>query len=69
MRTPLHHRTRAAVIRRDDLVCGICKGAIDEMEAIHIDHIVPVAKGGSDDLSNLQSAHALCNLKKGARTT
>ena len=32
-----------------------------------LDHIVPRARGGSDDPSNLQPAHRVCNLRKGAR--
>lgn len=32
-----------------------------------IDHIVPLAKNGTDDESNLQLACGRCNRKKGAR--
>lgn len=32
-----------------------------------LDHIVPRSRGGSDDPSNLQPAHRICNLRKGAR--
>lgn len=31
-----------------------------------LDHIVPRARGGSDELGNLQPAHRICNLRKGA---
>ncbi|MFC6197572.1 HNH endonuclease [Ponticaulis profundi] len=31
------------------------------------DHIRPRAKGGHDDESNLQLAHAACNKRKGSR--
>lgn len=31
-----------------------------------VDHIVPLAAGGTDDRSNLQIAHLFCNLYKGA---
>lgn len=32
-----------------------------------VDHIVPLARGGSHSADNVQSAHLLCNLRKGAR--
>jgi 5-methylcytosine-specific restriction endonuclease McrA len=33
----------------------------------HVDHHVPLAKGGSNDRSNLRLLHKKCNLEKGAR--
>lgn len=57
---------RQLVIERDGLVCGICKGEV-EPHLLEIDHIHPVSLGGTNDLDNLQVAHALCNRKKGAR--
>jgi hypothetical protein len=33
----------------------------------HVDHVVPWAKGGQNDLDNLQLLLAECNLAKGAR--
>jgi 5-methylcytosine-specific restriction endonuclease McrA len=33
----------------------------------HIDHYVPLAKGGTNDRSNLRLLHKKCNLTKGAR--
>jgi 5-methylcytosine-specific restriction endonuclease McrA len=36
---------------------------------LHIDHLVPVANGGSDDIENVKPAHAVCNLKKGNKET
>ena len=52
-------------IERQDGKCGICG---DQLAGeIHIDHIIPRALGGPDTLDNLQAAHAVCNLRKGAR--
>ncbi len=31
-----------------------------------VDHIIPHAKGGTDDPSNLQAAHMTCNKSKNA---
>jgi hypothetical protein len=57
---------RAKVIERDGLVCGICDGEV-ELADVHIDHIHPVSRGGTDDLDNLQVTHSACNIAKAAR--
>lgn len=55
--------------------CHICKKEID-MEAprhtakkgwefsFHIDHVVPISKGGPDSIDNVRPSHAKCNLAK-----
>ena len=49
--------------------CVLCNGLMDAgaPETIHVDHIVPLAKGGSNDRANLQAVHAACNLAKGEK--
>lgn len=32
---------------------------------LHLDHVIPLSKGGHDLASNVMPAHALCNLRKG----
>ena len=54
--------TREVVLARDGYLCLECG-----QPAQHVDHIVPVEKGGSDALSNLQSLCAKHNLQKGNR--
>jgi 5-methylcytosine-specific restriction endonuclease McrA len=34
---------------------------------LHIDHLIPIAKGGPDILDNVRPAHAFCNLSKGTK--
>ena len=46
-------------------MCGICQRPLGG--EVHIDHIIPKSRGGSDDDSNLQLAHAQCNLAKSDR--
>lgn len=53
------------VIARDGYVCQLCGGDVDPLD-MHLDHIKPWSKGGPSTVSNLQVAHALCNMKKGA---
>ena len=47
--------------------CGICGDLIMVYDQVHFDHIVPLAKGGAHAMANIQVAHAMCNIKKGAR--
>lgn len=35
--------------------------------SLHIDHVIPISKGGADALENVKPAHGLCNILKGAR--
>lgn len=47
-------------------VCGICKGYVEPSD-FHVDHVIPLAKGGVHGYINTQPAHPLCNLRKGDR--
>jgi 5-methylcytosine-specific restriction endonuclease McrA len=52
-----------------DRKCVLC-GAAPELDSdvrLHVDHIVPRSKGGSNDMSNLQALCAECNLGKSNR--
>jgi len=42
--------------------CGICKKPIDG--EYHLDHIIPLSKGGEHSEGNLQLAHPFCNQSK-----
>ena len=49
--------------------CEICRMHASLQGAeFHIDHVVPTAKGGSDEEANLQLACPSCNLSKSDRT-
>lgn len=52
-----------AVFARDGHTCLAC-GTSDRLT---VDHILPVSKGGADDLDNLQTLCHSCNARKGAR--
>ena len=58
--------TRLRIFQRDGWHCQVqlscCTGA-----ATQIDHIVQLAKGGSDEDSNLRAACSPCNLARGDR--
>ena len=47
-------------------ICGICGKQIDSFDEMHVDHVIPLSRGGKDILANLQLTHAKCNLEKGS---
>lgn len=58
-------RLRFEVLRRDNHACRYCGAAAPEAK-LTVDHVVPVALGGSDEPSNLVAACADCNSGKSA---
>lgn len=66
-RSPVSPAKRHKVLDRDGWVCHLCGKRIASAADAHVDHVVPVAAGGSSDLNNLRAAHARCNLRRGAR--
>ena len=56
---------RFSVFSRDAFTCVYC-GAADV--ALHCDHVIPLSRGGSNDMRNLATACEACNTSKGART-
>ena len=51
-------RLVAQVVERDGTVCWLC----GKPGATSADHVVPVSRGGRDELANLRAAHLRCNL-------
>jgi 5-methylcytosine-specific restriction endonuclease McrA len=45
--------------------CGICGEFIEG--DFHVDHVIPLSKGGMHGYVNVQPAHPKCNLSKGAK--
>lgn len=59
-------RTRMEVLKRDRFTCSYC-GHHPPDVLLEVDHIVPRAAGGSDDMANLITACADCNRGKADR--
>ena len=55
------------LMRRQDNTCTYC-GYRRRAASLDIDHVIPVARGGSNDPSNLQVICRRCNQRKGVQT-
>lgn len=64
-----------AIFERDGWTCQLCWLPLDRALAgsgTHpfeptIDHVAPLSLGGTNDSANYQSAHRVCNSRKGNR--
>jgi 5-methylcytosine-specific restriction endonuclease McrA len=63
----INEKTRLKVLKRDHYTCVKCgrSPATQRGCILHIDHIVPFSKGGSNEIENLQTLCDKCNLGKG----
>jgi hypothetical protein len=71
--------TEEQILELYGINCNICSLPIDLNatrrigkpgweNGLHIDHVVPISKGGPDMLSNVRPTHGLCNIIKKDRT-
>ena len=54
----------AALLKRAGGCCEICGTGLGDT-GFHVDHIIPIARGGLHTQENLQIAHPFCNQSKG----
>jgi hypothetical protein len=58
---------------RDRWTCWVCDGEVDAAcpagspHAASVDHVIPRARGGTNDPANLRLAHRRCNGQRGSR--
>ncbi len=64
-RRRLSPRTRFEVFKRDEFTCRYC-GRKTPDAVLEVDHVIPVAEGGGDEMDNLVTACWECNRGKGA---
>ena len=74
----LYKSRREKILEAYGSNCHLCGEAIN-LEApryvgrcgwelgLHVDHVIPRAKGGRSNFDNLRPAHAICNMKKGSK--
>lgn len=66
-------RDRVSALNRawDDVrggyVCASCKTLHKDRSTVAVDHVIPLARGGSNALENLTVLCAACNAAKGAK--
>ena len=66
-RSLITNSVRFEVFRRDGYRCQICGRTRGDGAKLVVDHIVPVAKGGTSDMDNLQTLCFECNSGKSDR--
>lgn len=67
-RRPIPAGLRYQILQRDGFRCCTCgRSPVQHGVVLHVDHIVAVAKGGTNEPSNLRALCAECNLGKGDR--
>lgn len=75
----VEHYTVEIVLAKYGTDCHICNMQIDLLAprstakegwegGLHIDHLIPISKGGPDTLDNVRPSHGICNIKKGDAT-
>ena len=66
LRLPSEHVDFTFVLCRDAGICGICQYPVDPTDW-HLDHVIPLSKGGHHTYANVQVAHPDCNQHKHGR--
>lgn len=60
-------KLRFEIFKRDNFTCTYCRRTSwGDKVKLHVDHIIPRSRGGTDKPSNLTTSCADCNLGKGA---
>ena len=62
-------KQRAAVLSEHGGICHLCNEPIQAGQAWDIDHVLPLALGGTNDAANLRPAHAKCHRGVGSKTS
>lgn len=63
-RAKLSDSLRYDILRRDNFRCQICGATQQDGYKLHVDHIVPVSKGGRTEPGNLRTLCERCNMGK-----
>ena len=66
-RKPIKASLRFKILERDKFRCQACGASAANGADLHIDHILPVSRGGTNDESNLRVLCSECNIGRGNR--
>lgn len=55
---------RYDVLKRDGFKCVLCGMSAKDGAILHVDHIIPISKGGKTEMSNLRTLCEKCNIGK-----
>ncbi|ARB11536.1 HNH endonuclease [Pectobacterium phage vB_PatM_CB7] len=56
-------------IKHNGVNCYVCGQAITKESFATLEHIIPVSKGGTDNMDNLALSHQKCNQLRGNNET
>jgi RNA-directed DNA polymerase len=60
-RAPTTAGRAGQLARRHQGLCPVCHQALENGEDLHVHHVVPKQRGGTDDLANLRLVHHTCH--------
>jgi 5-methylcytosine-specific restriction endonuclease McrA len=63
-RSKMTDSLRYDILKRDDFRCQICGAEQKDGVKLHVDHIIPVARGGLTQSNNLRTLCERCNMGK-----
>lgn len=63
----MNDQLRYDVLKRDNFTCQKCGATAKDGAKLHVDHIIPIYKGGKTTMSNLQTLCDRCNIGKGTK--
>jgi 5-methylcytosine-specific restriction endonuclease McrA len=59
-------KIRWSILVRDKFKCQYCGRKVIDNIVLHVDHLIPVSKGGTNNPNNLITSCSECNQGKGA---
>ncbi len=62
----VEHVSPAVAWERDGGICHICQLPADPSDW-HLEHVIPLARGGEHSYANIAVSHPACNMRKGSK--